>query len=142
MVNSTPPLVIHPVPRHEKHANHDPYHKTIRDPRRRVKHYERTGGKCWYCGDDLPDPWGMCLDHILSRSMGGTNDDNNLVPCCSRCNSRKHSKSIEQFREAERLRAVQFSVEQEEYLSSLGVTLPPLDERRPHIFAFEEHNWK
>lgn len=32
------------------------------------------------------------IDHVIPLSKGGTNDEENLVTCCSRCNSKKSCK--------------------------------------------------
>lgn len=104
-------------------------------------HYERSGGRCWYCGIKLPDPSSMCLDHVLARTRGGDNSDENLVPCCRQCNNRKNTMTLETFRERTRQRFFAFTPEQEDYLRSLGVEIPPYDERPQIVFAFEQNGW-
>ena len=37
------------------------------------------------------------FDHILPKAQGGTNDKNNLVPCCHMCNTLKSNRGINQF---------------------------------------------
>lgn len=45
--------------------------------------------KCAYCLD-----WATALDHIVPVSKGGTNDSDNCLPCCKRCNSSKRDKDL------------------------------------------------
>lgn len=79
---------------------------------------EKTGGKCWYCGDkvvlgalaaDKIIP-GLQLtpaqkrrkfhvDHKIPRSRGGTDNFENLVPSCALCNASKGAKPLEEYRE-------------------------------------------
>jgi len=54
----------------------------------------RAGGVCCYCGEDFEDGH---IDHILPVSRGGTNDPENLVYVCARCNLQKHDKTGEEF---------------------------------------------
>lgn len=63
--------------------------------------WARTGGRCCYCGDGL-NPFernGYTVEHIIARAKGGTNESENLFPCCKKCNSQKNAKSVEQYRE-------------------------------------------
>lgn len=51
---------------------------------------------CKYCSILLR--WdNFTLDHIVSRSRGGSNDISNLVVCCFECNNKKGSKSLKDF---------------------------------------------
>ncbi|HEV8669323.1 MAG TPA: HNH endonuclease signature motif containing protein [Candidatus Limnocylindria bacterium] len=52
------------------------------------------GGRCAYCGstDHLE------ADHRIPLCRGGTNEINNILPACRRCNRRKHRKTEEEFR--------------------------------------------
>jgi len=51
--------------------------------------YKRDGYRCGYCGskDELT------IDHILPKSRGGKNSWENLVTCCSKCNSKKDNQT-------------------------------------------------
>lgn len=65
--------------------------------RRRI--FERDGQMCQYCGEAVSwgRPFGWPLqgdspahvDHIVPRSRGGQNDDENLALACERCNESK-----------------------------------------------------
>ena len=133
-------------------------HITERAPARKRQKLELSGSKraavirksderCWYCGQDMrwdgtiEHPWNTTIDHVVPVSRGGTDDLENLVYCCRGCNQRKGTRTVEEFRERELMRHVRFSSEQESYLASLGLTLPPLEERGSIVFAFEEHGW-
>lgn len=54
--------------------------------------------RCAYCKEDGatdagPDgrPWS--IDHVIPKFYGGTDSPANLVKCCHRCNSKKHTKT-------------------------------------------------
>lgn len=77
---------------------------------KRQQVWDKTNGRCWYCGTGLVvSPEGaagkagtignwFALDHAVPRSQGGSNDVNNLLPCCWSCNSSKRHKTIEEYR--------------------------------------------
>ncbi len=52
--------------------------------------YEAWDHKCAYCKDSATS-----LDHIIPRFKSGSNNRNNLVPACRRCNSNKASMKME-----------------------------------------------
>ncbi len=56
------------------------YDWTYRSNRMQV--LEAGGYQCAYCGAPA-----STVDHVLPLARGGTSDVDNLVPCCSRCNS-------------------------------------------------------
>lgn len=60
-------------------------------PAKRLALYIRDGFCCAYCGRDLRSatPDQVTLDHLLPRSCGGSNDAQNLVTACLRCNSQR-----------------------------------------------------
>jgi hypothetical protein len=48
---------------------------------------QRFEGACGYCGVKEVDVGGqLVIDHYLPIAAGGTDDDENLVYCCFRCN--------------------------------------------------------
>lgn len=72
--------------------------------------YDKTGGKCYYCGCDLPKRWHS--DHLVpiwrnrpDESLDrydikrGKDTIENKVPSCPRCNLRKDVFDIETFRD-------------------------------------------
>ena len=54
--------------------------------------WDRSDGRCHYCGK-LPHPIrDFTVDHVVPISRGGNNDPRNLVACCVRCNSSKGAR--------------------------------------------------
>ena len=71
--------------------------------RERRQVYDRTGGRCAYCGCDLPTK-GWHLDHIKplyrgsNPTAGGTDTADNALASCPRCNRWKGVWSVDEFR--------------------------------------------
>jgi len=64
---------------------------------KRKRVYAKTNSRCGYCGIEVSvyeDP----VDHIVPRSLGGNNSDENLMACCHQCNASKGNRSLEEFR--------------------------------------------
>lgn len=62
------------------------------------------GITCVFCSMTLtPTTW--TLDHIIPVSKSGTNKPDNLAVCCRTCNSTKHAKSAEEFKQYMKTRA-------------------------------------
>ena len=68
--------------------------------------FDKSGGRCWYCGTKLPDK-GWHADHFEPIYRGaGSNGDlyperdtvDNHVPSCAPCNLFKSVFTIEEFR--------------------------------------------
>lgn len=70
---------------------------------RRNAIYARDGMKCHYCGSSES----LTLDHKKPRSRGGDHSDENLVTCCSACNTAKGTASYEDFIEKFQLEVTQ-----------------------------------
>ena len=52
--------------------------------------------KCFYC--EKPMKKGQVTkDHVLAKSLGGTNSKKNIVNCCKVCNTFKSNMTVEQF---------------------------------------------
>ena len=77
--------------------------------------YNKTDGKCYYCGNALPKQWQV--DHFFPKNkehwlqskpmmeeasapkdLEDINDYRNLVPACPRCNKWKSVFYVEEFR--------------------------------------------
>ena len=72
--------------------------------------HSKYNGHCAYCGKVITIK-SMQVDHMKSKYHGGTNDFENLMPTCRRCNHYKREQDLEPFRETlkaiiERLRKI------------------------------------
>lgn len=65
---------------------------TITDVKRQ---YEAQEGKCYYCGVVVGDTYHV--DHIVPLSRGGTDNPDNLVISCPRCNQRKNNRTPDEW---------------------------------------------
>lgn len=61
----------------------------------RLSVLERDGEHCTYCGSDEGP---FHVDHIVPRSRGGTDDEENLTVACQTCNLSKGDKTLEEWR--------------------------------------------
>lgn len=67
-------------------------------PDLRADVWDKTRGRCWYCGVDMHPFRNYHVDHFIPVIDGGTNEFSNLVPSCQSCNSRKHARPAEYLR--------------------------------------------
>jgi hypothetical protein len=102
-----------------------------------------TNGVCYYCGSRIwPVTWidrQHSIDHIIPRTRDGSDDLQNLVPCCRSCNSIKGGRTPDEARHAFALRAAgmpHFSREQLAWVRANGGSLNRYDDFR---FWFETH---
>ena len=66
----------------------------IKASKNRAVVWEKTNGRCWYCGKQT-NPWrDFCIDHVID----GLDTIENVVPCCSTCNRRKSNKGLDYLR--------------------------------------------
>lgn len=74
----------------------DCYSRRVKENAVWLKHrlfvYERDGRECVYCGSNEK----LSIDHVFPRSRGGTDDPQNLVTACMKCNLKKSSKTPEE----------------------------------------------
>lgn len=61
--------------------------QTKRNRRKRV--VDTHGLTCWICGLPIPDDE-FTLDHVIPKSEGGTNAEENLRPAHRKCNYDRH----------------------------------------------------
>jgi len=54
--------------------------------------FARDNFTCQYCGRRLP-PSQLTIDHVIPRSLGGTDDWTNLLTACNDCNARKGGRT-------------------------------------------------
>ncbi len=59
--------------------------------------HSASDGACHYCGIELTKQ-NYATDHLIPRSHGGTNDLDNLVPACQSCNSKKGTRTIQEWK--------------------------------------------
>jgi CRISPR/Cas system Type II protein with McrA/HNH and RuvC-like nuclease domain len=64
---------------------------------KRLAIYLRDGMACMYCGSTIEDGAQLSLDHVKPHSKGGSNSERNLVCCCSKCNSVRGNRPVEDF---------------------------------------------
>ena len=69
-----------------------PFNKMLRSKPSRNAIYQRDGHKCQYCGATRR----LTIDHVIPKSKGGSDDWDNLVVACSRCNTKKGDTMLEQ----------------------------------------------
>lgn len=65
--------------------------------RRRREIFDRSGGKCHYCGTALDLAGNWHVEHQLPRALGGGDDALNLVAACVRCNLSKSDRTAIEF---------------------------------------------
>lgn len=58
--------------------------------RRRPEFFRKSGGKCWYCGDEI-NMADMTIDHFYPRCSRWFQTNENKVCCCGPCNTKKDS---------------------------------------------------
>lgn len=110
---------------------------TVRRSPKRQRIFQKTGGRCWYCGQPLNDHWrgvtpypppnAFHVDHVTPRKKGGSNKLENLVAACASCNLSKGNKTLDEWRRAqarERRGCPPFSDEQREWLEFYGLDDP------------------
>lgn len=114
--------------------------------------YEKFGGRCAYCGKELAykdmqvdhkDPlFRNDTDEQLAKAgiKRGTDDMENLMPSCRRCNFRKGTLTLDQFRrelyyQCKRVLERNFQVKQSIDYGLLHSTLHPV------IFYFEYYSY-
>lgn len=66
-----------------------------------IKIWNKTKGKCWYCGINLNIKFNNNLrknNFIIEHQNDRSNKIENLFPSCQSCNNKKKSKNLEEFR--------------------------------------------
>jgi len=125
----------------EEEYKGDPPAKFIARSMVRAVVWDKTSGRCWYCGEQTNPFRGFVIDHLIARSLGGDESYGNLVPCCQRCNGVKLCAPVSEFRRRlarHYAQAPKFTDEQLAYLEKIGVDVSgimPFDEFK---FYFEE----
>lgn len=78
--------------------NHQPTGQWIRADKR-LAIYLRDRFTCLYCLADLhdADPADITLDHVRTKSDGGSNHESNLITSCRHCNCERQDKPLARF---------------------------------------------
>lgn len=95
--------------------------------------WNKSNGLCVYCGAVAEH-----CDHVIPKVKGGSNDADNLVAACALCNTRKHNRSVEEFRLYLSLRnagLVTAKVQDYKRLVELGADIPIIKFYREDILA-------
>lgn len=60
--------------------------------------WEKSQGRCWYCGVQCNPFTNLHIDHIRARVKGGDDSIDNLVVSCVSCNQAKRDLFVFEFR--------------------------------------------
>ena len=94
-------------------------------PKKVITVYNKTGGRCWYCGKELDDDFQ--IDHANPINKGGSDDLDNLLPSCKACNGRKYNRTIDEYREyLYWKKGMRFTPEQVAFLAKNGIKIGSL----------------
>lgn len=69
--------------------------------------FERDGWRCSYCGRDFSGLRRktrlrlLTLDHVVPRSRGGSDNAENLVASCVKCNGEKRNRTPDEWKRGE-----------------------------------------
>ena len=66
-------------------------------PKRRQRIFDKSHGKCHYCGCSLDISGKWHIEHKMPRALFGGNEDSNLVASCVSCNHKKRDKTDLEF---------------------------------------------
>ena len=67
--------------------------------------WEQQGGLCWYCRKRV-ESCEATVDHVVARSRGGHNGNDNTVMSCRVCNVKKASRRTHRIKTLGRLNAL------------------------------------
>ncbi len=100
--------------------------------------YAKCGGRCGYCGTELPTIKAMQVDHIAPKIFRGTDDFDNLLPACRPCNNYKLFFSLEEFRTmvANQIELLRRNATNLRHAERFGLVKPTVPERI--TFYFEQ----
>lgn len=103
--------------------------------------YQKYDKHCAYCGKEL-EYKDMQIDHLVPLegwNQHGTNDFENLMPACRRCNHYKRANSLELWRKM--IEEIPNKLERDSYIYRVGIDYG-LVEPKPHKvqFYFEKYN--
>lgn len=67
-------------------------------PKRRIRIFEASNGKCHYCGVALELTGKWHIEHKMPKALMGSDEPNNLVASCAPCNLKKRDKTDIEFK--------------------------------------------
>lgn len=97
--------------------------------------YEKYGGKCAYCGKWIAYTE-MQVDHLIplgGYTQNGTDDLENLMPSCRRCNHYKRANTLEGWRKM--IESIPQKLERDSYIYKVALDYK-LIEPIPHKVQF------
>lgn len=100
---------------------------------------DRTQGLCGYCAC-VVNIKNFSIDHIVPKTKGGTNTEENLLLSCISCNSRKGTKTLSDFRLSEQWRHIYLEIGLSIKQIQWVLSNTDLSERQPRakkVFHFE-----
>lgn len=68
-------------------------HRKVRFTKDEVAAFNAHGLTCHYCGS----PHALTADHLIPKSLGGTDVADNLVPACVTCNTSRRHRPYDEF---------------------------------------------
>lgn len=74
-----------------------PVQRTPPVPRRRRAIFDKSEGKCHYCGCKLQLEGRWHIEHMVPRALGGRSEESNLVAACAPCNLKKRDQTDHEF---------------------------------------------
>jgi 5-methylcytosine-specific restriction endonuclease McrA len=64
---------------------------------RKLSVFNKLNGRCSYCGEIITID-NFQIDHVIPRSLNGSDRLDNLMPACCSCNNYKGANTIDGFR--------------------------------------------
>lgn len=113
-------------------------------PGKRFRVFARDDWKCFYCGNpvrlmgdevlgvsriphEVLVAWAT-VDHVVPIKKNGTDDPENLVTACRRCNTLKRDMTLEEFREYNRRKVKNYGKAKDALVTALEATSTPFDD--------------
>lgn len=83
--------------------------------------WRRDNFTCVYCNSKASHSVELTLDHVIPKSKGGTNNQDNLVTSCRSCNQLKGSRSLLEFITTENIKVTRRIAELSEVFMSIKI---------------------
>lgn len=116
--------------------------KIARNIHMRCKLAEAQNWKCCWCGTHcVPEPGkynSATIEHVTPRSLGGSDEWDNLAMACAHCNHRRGTIAVEDFL-AGRIPKPQPKTSTSQFERRM---MKKMRKYRKHIARFNEHGWQ